>query len=405
MTARPTLLFYCQHSLGLGHLVRSLALADGLATYFDVLLLNGGRLPPRTKVPASVQVVNLPPLGHDDRYELVSHDRAMSVATAQVIRRQMLLDVLAERRPAVLLLELFPFGRKKFAFELDPLLDAVRALGDERPKVVCSLRDILVNQRHDQARHDDRASQRANANLDAILVHTDPTFATLDESFRPATPLQVPVYHTGFVTVRPPERVAATPRARVLVSAGGGMVGEPLFRAAVDAHLAVWERTGLTTTVVAGPFLPEAAWTWLACAAASSPVLEAVRQVDDLAGEIAASSVSVSQSGYNTTMDLLRARVPAVVVPYSAGKEDEQRRRAARLHALGVVTALDADDLSGATLADAVADTAHRQPADVSLDLDGRDTAARVVASLVRALDDGSSGGQLRDRSGDRVIG
>ena len=34
MNPKPTLLFYCQHSLGLGHLVRSIALADGLAEYF-----------------------------------------------------------------------------------------------------------------------------------------------------------------------------------------------------------------------------------------------------------------------------------------------------------------------------------------------------------------------------------
>ena len=28
MNDRPAILFYCQHSLGMGHLVRSLALAD-----------------------------------------------------------------------------------------------------------------------------------------------------------------------------------------------------------------------------------------------------------------------------------------------------------------------------------------------------------------------------------------
>ena len=43
---RPALLFWCQHSLGLGHLVRSLALAEALRERFDVVLLNGGRFPP-----------------------------------------------------------------------------------------------------------------------------------------------------------------------------------------------------------------------------------------------------------------------------------------------------------------------------------------------------------------------
>ncbi len=50
--SRPRLLFYCQHSLGLGHLARSLAIAGALADTFDVTLLNGGRLPAGTVLPA-----------------------------------------------------------------------------------------------------------------------------------------------------------------------------------------------------------------------------------------------------------------------------------------------------------------------------------------------------------------
>jgi predicted glycosyltransferase len=36
--SRPTVLFYCQHSLGLGHLVRSFALAGALAERFRVVV-------------------------------------------------------------------------------------------------------------------------------------------------------------------------------------------------------------------------------------------------------------------------------------------------------------------------------------------------------------------------------
>lgn len=379
---RPTLLFYCQHSLGLGHLVRSLALADGLAEHFDVVLLNGGRLPPGTGVPAGVELVNLPPLGHDDGYELVSHDPAYTVCQAKAVRQAMVLDALATRKPAVLLVELFPFGRKKFAFELDPLLDAVAAQGPDRPKVVCSLRDILVNQRRDQARHDERAALAANRSFDAIVVHTDPAFARLEESFRPATPLAVPVLYTGFVTSASPVRRAANPVPRVIVSAGGGMVGEPLFRAAVQAHRQVFERTGLTTTVVAGPFLPDDAWAWLEDRASASAELEAIRQVEDLAGEIARSAVSVSQCGYNTTMDLLRAGTPAVVVPYAEGKEDEQPRRGERLAGLGVVQVVSDGDLDAHSLLEAIVAARLAPPAPVTLDLSGRETTARLIGEL-----------------------
>ena len=60
---RPRLLFYCQHSVGLGHLVRSMHLADGLAGDFDVTLLNGGPWPADLPQPGSLEIVHLPALG------------------------------------------------------------------------------------------------------------------------------------------------------------------------------------------------------------------------------------------------------------------------------------------------------------------------------------------------------
>jgi predicted glycosyltransferase len=382
--SRPSLLFWCQHSVGLGHLVRSLALADALQPHFDVVLLNGGRFPDGLDVPEGVTVVNLAPLGLDEDYALVSHDPALDVRTAQASRVEAILGALDRHRPALVLLELYPFGRKKFAFEIEPLLDAVAAMGDERPKVVCSVRDILVNQKPDQQLHDDRAARIANAHLDAVLVHSDPSFASLDESFRPATPLTVPVFHTGFVTPRPVGAPAGEERRpRVIVSSGGGMVGEPIVRAAVGAHRRVHVRTGLRTLVVAGPFLPDDVWEWLRDEVCRSPWLDAVRQVPDLAGEIRRSAISVSQCGYNTTMDLLRARTPSIVVPYSAGREDEQRRRANRLADLGVLTSIESADLSADRLVDAISAAVQSPPTPVELDLDGADTSARIMAALV----------------------
>src|SRR5690242_3667609 len=127
MTNRPAILFYCQHSLGMGHLTRSFALADRLAERFRVVLLNGGRLPKRIAVPANVELVNLPPLGIDDANQLISYDKRVSVAHALERRQQIIRKTFDKLRPAVVLVELFPFGRKKFTGELLPLLQAAHA--------------------------------------------------------------------------------------------------------------------------------------------------------------------------------------------------------------------------------------------------------------------------------------
>ncbi len=380
---KPRLLVYCQHSVGIGHLTRSFALVEALVRDFDVVFLNGGPLPPGIAAPREARIVDLPPLGMVGGHEIVSRDAAVDVDAARTLRRRAVLQAFEAVRPDVLLLELFPFGRKKFAFEIEPLLDAIRALGPDRPRVACSIRDILVNQRRDQARHDERAALTVNAHVDTVLVHSDPAFATLDESFRPATPLAVPVHHTGFVTNATMRFAPDTPRLdRMIVSVGGGMVGEPIVRAAVAAHRRVVTTTGLRTLVVAGPFLPEPVWTWLRAEADRSPWLDVERHVDDLAGHIARSRLSVSQCGYNTTMDLLRAGTPAVVVPYADGKEDEQTRRAERLARLGLVTPLAADDLDPDRWVTAVQRTLAAPPSPVRLDLDGAATSARLLAEL-----------------------
>lgn len=377
---RDRLLFWCQHSLGLGHLARSLRLAEGLAARFDVLLLNGGRFPAGTRVPVGVEVRNLPPIGHDQDGRQLSHDPALSLEQAQDLRRAAVLAALAEARPRVVLLEMYPFGRRKFEFELLPLLDALAARGPDRPLVATSLRDILVAGKSDNGRHDERVVRRANASLDAVLVHADPAFARLEESFRPATPLRVPVHYTGFVAPPEPPEVDRLPR--LIVSSGGGMVGEPLVRTAVAAHRALAAGTGLTTTVVAGPFLPAPAWAWLRAEASRSPLLDAVRRVDDLAGEIRRSALSLSQGGYNTTMDLLRAGTPAVVVPYAEGREDEQTRRTARLAALGALRMVPAAGLTTARLLAELSSAAGSAPTPARLDLSGAETTAALLSRL-----------------------
>jgi predicted glycosyltransferase len=386
---RPVLLVYCQHSLGMGHLVRTLALARGLADRFHVVLLNGGRFPDGMRVPSGVTVVDLPPLGMTEVAgvnTLVSLDPARDVPAAFTARRAMLLDTLARTRPAAIVIELFPFGRKKFAEELEPFLAAAHAL-DPRPRVVCSLRDILVGSRHDQQRHDDRAGRTVNRWFDAVLVHADARFARLDETFHPTEPLTVPVHHTGFV-LDPDVPVVddAQPRApRVLVHAGGGMVGLPLYLAAVDAQRRLvaagdWPHT---MRIVAGPFLPEADWNTLVVAAAAMPTVELVRALPSLREELATAAVSVSQCGYNTALDIAAARVSALVIPFAVGREDEQRRRAHRLAALGAVRVLEPEALDGATLAAALRAQCAFRPAPIAVDLDGAAHATKVLAALV----------------------
>ncbi len=88
----------------------------------------------------------------------------------------------------------------------------------------------------------------------------------------------------------------------MLVSAGGGLVGERLFAAAVAAYPLLREAEDLTMRIVAGPFFPEGAWQRLRDAARRTPGLSVRRFVPDLCAEMRGSAASVSQCGYNTAL-------------------------------------------------------------------------------------------------------
>ena len=80
--------------------------------------------------------------------------------------------------------------------------------------------------------------------------------------------------------------------------------------------------------------MPEPAFADLQRAAPENATVERARP--DFRRLLARAAVSVSQAGYNTVVDLLRTGVRAVLVPFEAGRETEQRLRAECLQSLGL---------------------------------------------------------------------
>jgi predicted glycosyltransferase len=110
--------------------------------------------------------------------------------------------------------------------------------------------------------------------------------------------------------------------------------------------------------------------------------------VPDLCAELRAAAASVSQCGYNTALDILRTRVPALVVPFADRNEDEQTKRALRLRELGLVRVLDPRALNASTMASELRSLRRFRPQPISLDLEGGPASARILTELMGARTD-----------------
>jgi predicted glycosyltransferase len=365
---RPRIALYVQHLLGIGHLRRAAALARAFAAAgADVLVLSGG-VPVADVDFGAARILQLPPcVAADSAFSALLDETGCAIdSTWKDRRRDILLKETAGFAPHALVIEMYPFGRRQFRFELLPLLYWAQNAG---LLVASSVRDILV----DKGR-DDRVMEAADLirrYFDLVLVHGDPRLVPFERTFPRAAALGERLHYTGYV-VEKPKALPAADRSggEVLVSAGGGAVGGPLFAAALAAR----RLSGLKDRrwrFVAGRNLPEADFALLERAAAIDPGIVVDRFRADFCDLLAACHVSLSQGGYNTVMELLALKTPAVIVPFAEGQESEQALRAELLAERGALDMLDPKNLDPALLAATLTRRAQQGALPIDLDLDG----------------------------------
>lgn len=386
-------MFYCQHVLGMGHFMRSMALIRGLKG-FQVCFLNGGEMIPGFEFPDSVEVVNLPPLKSDAAFKEIQGVDGQSLAEIQQARVGRLLAEFERFQPDAVIIELFPFGRKKFAFELIPLLARIRLKGSA-VKVVCSLRDILVS-RPDQARYEAQVCALMNRYFDALLIHADPSFQRLEETFTRVHELNVDIKYTGYVVQGTPDLTASvedlTDFAKpvkndeplILVSIGGGRVGYELLVSAIEASDLIYAALPHRMLIFGGPYLPAEQFLQLQALAADKPHIILRPYTTHFLDFLRQADLSISMAGYNTCMDILSTGVRAMVWPFTGGDNNEQTLRANKLELLGLVSVISPDELQPLRLAEKIAQQLRTEPTSATLDMSGVKKTAAFLTNLLQ---------------------
>ena len=369
--------FWVQHLLGIGHLRRTLSLARATAAAGIETTVASGGMPVPGAHPGGARLAQLPPVRAVDRYfrKLVD-ERGRPIDDAwRERRRAALFKAYEAARPDAVVTELFPFGRRQLRFELEPLL--ARAKADSRT-VIASVRDILVEP--DKAERVGEMVERTKRWFDLVLVHGDPEFVPLDATFPGLGEIAPLVRYTGYAVEAPGAPSAGDGEGEVLVSAGGGAVGEPLLRAALAARPLSAARDRRWRFLV-GEGLPEAVFSGLARAAPPGVVVERARP--DFPELLGRARLSVSQGGYNTVMEVLAAGLRAVVAPYAGGHESEQTLRAGALAERGALQVVGEDDLTPESLAAGIDRALAGPPLSAAgIDLRGIPTTVRLLQGL-----------------------
>ena len=378
------IIFYCQYVWGMGHLVRSLEFARAL-TGHDVTLIAGGQ-EVEIDMPDHVELVRLPVLYMDEKFtRLIPGDPGLSVEQVQLERKTAIYELFKQKQPDFFIVELYPFGRSIFGFELEPLLEDIRQGKFGDVKAVCSLRDILVEKK-DPAYHEKRVLEKLNRYFDALLVHSDAGLQRLDETFSRAADISIPLVHTGFITqqadpsagpgLRRDLKIASGEKL-IVASAGGGRSGFPLLNGLLDACDLLDDHLPYRLEVFCGPFMDQKEYEGLC--GRSAPGRRIRRYTKRFLDYLSAADLSVSLAGYNTCMNLLVTRVPSLVLPYA--RQQEQPMRAEKISRYLPMRVLNEADLQPARLyRHLVQMLQQNRTVDlVPIDLDGAANAARFL--------------------------
>jgi predicted glycosyltransferase len=383
----PNIMLYSHDGFGLGHLRRTVRIAQQLRQRLpgaSILIVTSSPAAGHPLIPEDIDYIKLPSVTKSgtERYE---PHLEMSLESVIALRSALLLTAVQSVQPDLFLVDHRPLGLKK---EVLPTLEWIRASAPHIRTVV-GLRDIVDDPHTVIQEWQNQGIYEALDKLyDAVLVYGDASIVDITREYALPGPVARKVRFTGYLgsgrANRTREEVrrslGLTSERLVVVNVGGGGDGSGLIRTYLEALPLLPE--DIHSHIVTGPLMPCEERDRLR-EDSQKPGLTFVEYQDDLASVIASADLSVSMGGYNTVCEVLTAGVPALVVPRIFPRR-EQHIRARRLEARGLIQVLTSTSLNADTLSAAVRSSlAGSKGRYVPVALDGVGRTADYLLSLL----------------------
>ncbi|MDH3584322.1 MAG: hypothetical protein OER86_08920, partial [Phycisphaerae bacterium] len=311
--------------------------------------------------------------------------RVLDMSGRSVIRwRAALLKETASRwKPDVLLVDKAPVGVN------GELIPALRWIRRHRPatRLVFGMRDIEDEPAQTIRQWSRLGVQRAlESCYQEILVYGMRKVFDVASEYQLSPGIARKLQYLGYICRGECDhRPRLARRPQVLLTVGGGTDGHHL----IDTYLHDAARrvtaAGLQTLIVGGPDLPAEEADRLRSWALGVPGVRWEDHAPCLYCHLLESRAVVAMGGYNTMTKIAALRVPALIVPRS-GPRKEQEIRARLWHKLGLVDWISPAGLTPARLADRVVDLVRKPAgeADHPIDLGGLDRVSQRLRSLTQ---------------------
>lgn len=328
------ILYYCQSLVGIGHLTCSLRIIRELLGHAEVDLIQGGLGTGASLVHPKFRNLRLPTLLHDhDTGGFIDPDEERDTEEVWNARRDATTEFLRWPYHAIVV-EFYPFGRRRFKDEIQGLFRTVREHCGVVP-IFTSVREVLIPRAIEKER---RMVESVKKHIHTVFIRGDPDIVRFDETFSLAHEIEDRLCYTGYISPPPPTSRPAR-KKQILVSQGGGNVGRELLDGAIGAAALMPDYSFL---LASGSRTSEAEMDALRKTVRSNNV-EITPFLSDFQNRLMESAVSISMGGDNTLLDVISARTPALAYPYQGNSE--QGFRIKKFAEAGLLQALDGADL------------------------------------------------------------
>ena len=353
------ILMYSHDTYGLGHIRRTMAIAQKLrGPNTNILILTGSPIAGRFTFPEKIDFVRIPGMIKKTNEEYQPLSIKINPRHALDIRRNIITATAKTFNPHLFIVDKEPFGLKK---EVLPTLKWLKR-SSSHTQTVLGLRDVMDEAQVIKRDWMEKGVYLALEELyDEIWVYGNQDLYNPVVEYNISDHIARKIFFTGYIPRNIPDKKsvlkirrdmgAGKSRHLVVVTTGGGGDGY----AVIDTYLSMFETkilpmdpSRLKSVLITGPFMPKKERKKILKRARILDIkaFHFFRQMEKLQ---AAADMVVCMGGYNTICELLSQGTPCLVIPRETPRK-EQLIRAQALKRRNLVDFLPWNKLSAAAM-------------------------------------------------------